>query len=250
MSEACARFFVQEACMYECDPHAGQYRRYTDDEAAAFAAFAAVEGNPGDPYGAYTVDDAVYAGTFDHAGTTYNKTVFFGNGVYGPNTWQMYKMPIKASYCDAMHTACSNDYFCGTGDFWECSANYRAEEATRLAAAEAAALSDALAPFSDRIKAEVLNITGVTSGTAAQMAQDLADAEALRQADAIAAAQAVDDAENKLPDWAVVLVIALVVLVVLVASFVAYVVSMERTGKPLFVSMTASTDKPQATSHA
>lgn len=30
MSDACQRFFVQEACLYECDPNAGLFRKYTD----------------------------------------------------------------------------------------------------------------------------------------------------------------------------------------------------------------------------
>lgn len=34
MSEACQRFFVQEACFYECEPNAGLFRKYTDEEAA------------------------------------------------------------------------------------------------------------------------------------------------------------------------------------------------------------------------
>jgi len=32
MSQACERFFVQEACFYECEPNAGLYRKYGDDE--------------------------------------------------------------------------------------------------------------------------------------------------------------------------------------------------------------------------
>lgn len=30
MSDACQRFFVQEACLYECEPSAGLYRKYKD----------------------------------------------------------------------------------------------------------------------------------------------------------------------------------------------------------------------------
>ena len=30
MSDACQRFFVQEACLYECDANAGLFRKYTD----------------------------------------------------------------------------------------------------------------------------------------------------------------------------------------------------------------------------
>lgn len=34
MSEACERFFVQEACLYECEPAAGLYRKYKEDQAS------------------------------------------------------------------------------------------------------------------------------------------------------------------------------------------------------------------------
>ena len=30
LSQACERFFVQEACLYECDPNIGNYRKCTD----------------------------------------------------------------------------------------------------------------------------------------------------------------------------------------------------------------------------
>jgi hypothetical protein len=109
--------------MYECDPHSGSYRRYTDGEADAFEAWVAA-GNPGD-YSFPPETDPIWQGTFEHNGNTYQKSVFRGNGVYGPNKWQMFEMPIKASYCDAFYTACKNDYFCGDGDFWACSADYR-----------------------------------------------------------------------------------------------------------------------------
>lgn len=35
LSQACERFFVQEACLYECDVNAGLYRKYSDAEVAA-----------------------------------------------------------------------------------------------------------------------------------------------------------------------------------------------------------------------
>ena len=34
MSQACERFFVEEACMYECDANMGAFRKYTDEEKA------------------------------------------------------------------------------------------------------------------------------------------------------------------------------------------------------------------------
>lgn len=88
LSEACDRFFVQEACFYECDVNAGAYRKCSDAEVAAAG------------------DDADDACSY--------------------NTWEMYKMPIKASYCDAWYTACYDDKFCGgsDGNFFSCAAYY------------------------------------------------------------------------------------------------------------------------------
>lgn len=97
MSEACERFFVQEACLYECEPSAGLYRKFKEDQFA-------------DP---------------DY------------------NEWQLFKMPIKKSYCNAWYDACKNDYFCGKGSFFECEAFYwenqkaKEDEAAAIAAAKA-----------------------------------------------------------------------------------------------------------------
>jgi len=109
MSEACARFFVQEACFYECEVHAGNYRRYSDATVAVCKNL--------------TSDHPQWEsnGCAGPAGAL--------NNFFGPNAWQLYKMPIKASYCDAWYLACSNDYFCGSGDFFECAVDYFAEEA-------------------------------------------------------------------------------------------------------------------------
>jgi len=78
MSQACERFFVQEACFYECDPNAGLYRKWNS--------------------------------------TSLNHSEY--------NEWQMEGMPIKRSFCNAWYTACYNDYFCGTGGFFECNTDY------------------------------------------------------------------------------------------------------------------------------
>lgn len=108
MSPECSRFFVQEACLYECDVTAGLYRKCSDEEVAA-----AKDG------------DACFE-----------------------NTWEMYKMPIKASYCDAWYNACAKDYFCGGGDdpgnFFSCDDHYwDTQEKAEIAAAEAAAAEKA-----------------------------------------------------------------------------------------------------------
>jgi folate receptor len=239
MSSACQRFFVQEACMYECDPHSGAYRRYTDAQADAYTAFQAIDGNPGD-YAGLPADDPLYAGTFEHDGVTYNKIIFRGNGVYGPNKWQMYQMPIKASYCDAFLTACASDYFCGEGDFWACSADWKANATARAAQAEAEALSAALLPFPEDIRAQVRGMN-VTSATAASVAQDLVDAreEANRK---------IDGAKNEMPPWAVVLVVALVVIFLLVTLFATYVIRKEKQGKPIFLSLDEVKSKPTTAS--
>jgi folate receptor len=78
MSQACERFFVQEACLYECEPAAGLFRKYNESQK-------------------------------DHP--DYNE-------------WQLHKMPIKKSYCDAWYDACKHDYFCGQGSFFGCEAYY------------------------------------------------------------------------------------------------------------------------------
>jgi len=40
------------------------------------------------------------------------------------NEWQMHKMPIKKSFCNAWYDACYNDFFCGKGGFFECEAHF------------------------------------------------------------------------------------------------------------------------------
>lgn len=82
MSDACQRFFVQEACLYECEPAAGLYRKFDDSQ----------------------------------------------SNEEGYNEWQMHKMPIKKSYCNAWYDACKNDYFCGQGSYFGCEAFYQEKE--------------------------------------------------------------------------------------------------------------------------
>jgi folate receptor len=84
ISDACYNFFVMEECFYECDPTAGLYRKYSDQQVAA---------------------DIAANGT-----TTWT------------NTWEMYNMPIQISFCNAWYDACYNDLFCSVsdGDFFSC----------------------------------------------------------------------------------------------------------------------------------
>jgi len=94
MSQACERFFVMEACLYECEPAAGLFRKFKDGQ---------------------------------------------DEQVEGYNTWQIEKMPIKKSFCNAWYDACRTDYFCGKGDYFECQEYYaknKKEEEVRLAEEE------------------------------------------------------------------------------------------------------------------
>merc|ERR1712085_231258 len=94
LSQACERFFVQEACFYECDPNMGFYRRFP---------------NGGAP-------SAVNGTVFDEERYT--------DGEH--NKWEVFGMPIKASFCDSWHQACSADMFCSSdsGNFFSCAAEY------------------------------------------------------------------------------------------------------------------------------
>jgi folate receptor len=93
LSPECERFFVQEACFYECDPNAGLWRKF---------------------------HPSIYNASNDTQ-----------------NDWQMSKMPIKASYCDAWFTACRQDKFCssGGGSYFSCAAEYK--EADKVAELQA-----------------------------------------------------------------------------------------------------------------
>lgn len=94
LTEACESFFMMEACLYECDPSAGLYRRYSNTQC------------------------------------NYSKSISEGldgyNCLDGSNTWEMYKMPIRQGFCDDWFQACYNDKFCGAdnGDFFECANIY------------------------------------------------------------------------------------------------------------------------------
>merc|ERR1712032_1211590 len=98
LSQACERFFVQEACFYECDPNAGLYRKY---------------------------NSSVYDPRCDEYADGYDESFSKAQNC-AHNTWQMHGMPIKASFCDAWFNACRKDKFCAhdDGDFLSCAAVY------------------------------------------------------------------------------------------------------------------------------
>jgi folate receptor len=127
LSRACEAFFVEEACMYECEVNTGLYRAYTDAQHAACSADGVAEG------ATVTLSD----------NTTYTCIV----GAWGgndENRWQLRGMPIKASYADAWYRACANDLFPGgegcDGDMFACAGTYHAQLAAEaVLAAELAA---------------------------------------------------------------------------------------------------------------
>jgi len=94
LSQECERFFVQEACFYECEPAAGLYRANPKSQ---------------------TIADIL-------GRRLYNASA------HPDGSWKMEKMPIKASYCNAWMDACKNDMFCGAkdGSFFSCARDYPA----------------------------------------------------------------------------------------------------------------------------
>ena len=147
MSQACERFFVEEACMYECEVNINIYRKYTDAQHAACSADGVTDGQ------AVTLSD----------GTAYTCTV----GAWGgndENKWQIHAMPIKASYADAWYRACANDLLPGgegcDGSLFACAGTYHAQLAAdavlaaELAANETAATAAAEAQLAADLKAE------------------------------------------------------------------------------------------------
>lgn len=127
LSQACERFFVMEACFYECDVNAGLYRRFSDDQHAACSN-----------------GTAVGASVVLADGTPYTCTANWDNTENAENRWELLRMPIKASFADAWHRACSEDYFCGTGDFFQCAGDYHAQLESEAAAAALVAAKEPL----------------------------------------------------------------------------------------------------------
>jgi len=106
LSPQCERYFVEEACFYECEPAAGHYRRF-----------------PATP-GSTAVDEHTRS-NFDAECDKYSE-VYNATKECSHNSWELFQMPIKASYCDAWYEACADDLFCASegGDFFSCAAEY------------------------------------------------------------------------------------------------------------------------------
>jgi folate receptor len=107
LSADCERYFIEEACFYECEAAAGLFRKYPSEDL--------LHDRDG---------HEVHDPRCDTYSDSYNKTFADANckmGQNGHNSWEIHQMPIKASYCDAFYNACKNDLFCGHGNFFECA---------------------------------------------------------------------------------------------------------------------------------
>lgn len=106
LSQECERFFVQEACFYECDANVGFYRKYDADH---------------------------YDPRCDAQSGNYSP-MYAASRLCSHNTWELHQMPIKASYCDAWYAACRADHFCAgrNGDFFSCAGVAKNMDEVRL----------------------------------------------------------------------------------------------------------------------
>jgi folate receptor len=236
MSQACERFFVEEACFYECDVNMGLYRRFTDEQHTLCSAEGVAVG------ATVTLAD----------GTAY--TCVDEWGANAENKWEIHQMPIKASYADAFYRACANDLFCDVGGFWDCNANYKEYMAEREAELAANATREVLEVYPLAIGEQVLAANVTDAAEAKAMAEALlaaqlkvAAAEANATAEAKLAAQLKADLEEEkekpLEPWAIALIIVCVVLASLCACGACYLVSREKQGKPVFQALEAPNAK-------
>jgi folate receptor len=144
LSQACERFFVEEACMYECEASISAFRKYSNEEKALCQA-----------------DGVAVGATVTKAdGSTYNCVPDAWDPKNSENSWEIHQMPIKASYADAFYRACANDQFCDAGSFWDCKGLYHehldmeAELAANKTRDDAAAEAQLAAQLAADLKAE------------------------------------------------------------------------------------------------
>ena len=105
-------------------------------------------------------------------------------------------MPIKASYADAFYRACANDYFCDSGSFWTCHAEYHAHLA-ELAANKTKAEEEEAAKLKLELEAEKKK-TKAEEEEAAKLKLEL-EAEKKNK-------------DKGLPAWAIALIVVLSLL--------------------------------------
>eukprot|EP00039_Didymoeca_costata_P019405 m.337409 g.337409 ORF g.337409 m.337409 type:complete len:343 (+) comp18126_c0_seq1:164-1192(+) len=197
MSPECERFFVHEACFYECEPAVGFYRKYP------IGPHASVDGSGG-----------------SESHPVYNPVCDPYSGEYNPespecesdhNSWQVYKMPIKASFCDAWFTACKNELFCALadGNFFGCARDYEAQaEANKTAELALNKTLEEQIKKNKELEAQLQN----TSTTA--------------------------DNDDSLSAGVIVGIVAGCVVILLLIIFVLLLVIRERKGRALFSPMT------------
>jgi len=213
LSQACERFFVEEACFYECDVNAGIYRRFTDEQHALCGAA------------------AVGATVTLSSGETY--TCIEQWGANAENQWELYKMPIRASYADAWYRACANDLFCGGGNYFECANDYHTQVAREEAIAREVEANRTAALAAELARLQEANRTATE---AAELAR-------------LEAEQSTGKSDEKLPTWAVIIIVVAGVLAILCCSFACIMMQKEKAGEPLFTPVgesKAAVPKPTA----
>ena len=194
---------MEEACLYECDANLGAFRKYSDEEKALC-----------------TADGVAVGATVTKAdGSSYTCVEQWGENA--ENAWEIHQMPIKASYADAFYRACANDYFCDSGSFWTCHAEYHAhlEElaANKTKAEEEEAKKEA--DLEAAIKAEKKK----TKADEEEAARLKAELEA--------------EKDKGLPAWAIALIVVLSAAGLLCCILFVVLVVKEKQGKPMFLTM-------------
>lgn len=103
LSAECERYFIEEACFYECEPAVGLFRKFPSGDLL----------HDRDGHEVFDPRCDPYSDVYDEA--------FAASNDCDHNSWQVHRMPIKASYCKAFYDACKDDLFCGHGNFFECA---------------------------------------------------------------------------------------------------------------------------------
>ena len=110
--------WLQEACFYECEPAAGYYRRFPEHKFDP-------NNDSHNEWEVGTSPALVFSCLYQS----------HGDSRTGP---QLFRMPIRADYCDAWFDACRHDMFCALagGDFFSCARAYQAPTTPAAPSAE------------------------------------------------------------------------------------------------------------------
>lgn len=125
VSPECARFYVQEICMYECDPNISHFRRFKDMTRTTQASSYEARCDPDSD-----VYDSEYAAAKPCKHTQYDERCDAYSPSYDAdyatinncehNAWQINAVPVKGSYCRAWYNACRKEPVCKGGNVLEC----------------------------------------------------------------------------------------------------------------------------------